>query len=233
MALPCIDQRAKVWLVDTSVSAPESDFEVLSEAEREAAARLVQPGRRNQYRMAHLWFRRLLAQHLGQAPASLTLQAGPQGKPFLPRFARCQFNLSHSGNWALIGISSAPTLAGLGVDLEVLRVIDLLPELCAQVLTPQESTFLMRLSPHERSAGFLRIWVCKEAALKAIGQGLAIPPLRVQTDPEHAQGQALIGQGACLQRVQVYTMTHPQGLVLALALALALDDRAQKKATEW
>jgi 4'-phosphopantetheinyl transferase len=39
----------------------------------------------------------------------------------------------------------------------------------------EETSELLRMEPHERSAGFLRCWTRKEAVVKAIGCGLSLP----------------------------------------------------------
>jgi 4'-phosphopantetheinyl transferase len=79
------------------------------------------------------------------------------------------FNLSHSHNLALCGVARS----AIGVDLEQLRPLDNALNLAQRFFAPAESARLEQLTPGELASGFFRHWVCKEAYVKAIGQGLA------------------------------------------------------------
>src|SRR2546429_9593787 len=47
-------------------------------------------------------------------------------------------------------------------------------------LSPAEQATLRRLPERDQTPEFLRMWVCKEAVLKATGHGLRIPPDQVE-----------------------------------------------------
>lgn len=158
-----------------SLSAPPTAEQAawLSPAEHERAQRFVFERDRRRYLAAHCALRERLARHTGIASASLRLDAAPDGKPFLLDRPGCRFNLSHSGDWALIGISDG---GELGVDVEALRPIDDAFAMAASVFTPREQEALVRAPRLARDATFLRGWTRKEACVKAVGAGLRINP---------------------------------------------------------
>ncbi len=94
---------------------------------------------------------------------------GPHGKPTLPPgYGNLHFSVSHCAGRALLGLSSAP----IGVDIQSLPS-PRTAELCATALHPREQLELALLRQHRRASAFGRLWVRKEAYLKALGTGLA------------------------------------------------------------
>jgi 4'-phosphopantetheinyl transferase len=75
------------------------------------------------------------------------------------------FNISHSGDWALIAVADAP----VGVDLERPRRFRNPTGLARRLCTPRE---LDSVRGGEDQTGLLRLWVRKEAVAKADGSGL-------------------------------------------------------------
>ena len=143
---------------------------VLDATERVRAERFAFPLLRRRYRVAHAVLRCTLGHWMGQAPAGLRFEFGPQGKPTLP--GGPAFNLSHSANRLLLGI----TVTGrLGIDMEILRPIDELEAMARQNFAADECAAVMACPHAERSRVFLNIWTRKEALIKAVGGGLSIP----------------------------------------------------------
>ncbi len=136
--------------------------------------------------------RGLLAQTLGIPPETIAFTYNDRGKPQLaPGLASqpLEFNLSHSQNLVLYGFSTQP----LGVDLEHLNQDRQGVTIARRFFSPSEVAVLESFgdSPEERShqqQAFLRHWVCKEAYVKATGQGLAqdLRSIAVSFQP-HAQ----------------------------------------------
>ena len=101
----------------------------------------------------HLWrlapspgaLRRVLAVYLDSEPRRIRLERGEHGKPRLAGAeGRLRFNLSHSGEIALVAVSGE---FEVGVDVE-------------------------RVRP-KREEAFYRRWACHEAHVKCLGVGLA------------------------------------------------------------
>jgi 4'-phosphopantetheinyl transferase len=147
---------------------------VLDAAERERAARFVFERDRVRYLAAHVGMRHILARYLGAAPAELAFSEGLHGRPQLAGAwaGDLEFNLSHSGELALVAV----TLHGpLGVDVEALRPMPDWRELAERYFTPEECAALVAAGA-DPQVEFLRCWVRKEAALKSTGIGLSEEP---------------------------------------------------------
>jgi 4'-phosphopantetheinyl transferase len=151
---------------------------LLSEDELARRERFKFARDREQYVICRGMLRVVLADALGVLPAALSampqaLRFGynPHGKPYLapqcnPR--GLHFNMSHSGEWAVIVISHS---GEIGVDIEQVRPLNYL-ELAQIVFSPHEQATL-RATPVERQqAAFFNGWTRKEAFIKAKGAGL-------------------------------------------------------------
>lgn len=154
----------------------------LSPAERERADRYRRPGDRQGFILTRSWLRRLAGAYLGLAPEGLQFQVSPQGKPFLAG-SPLRFNLSHSGDWALLAFSRDRPL---GIDLEVHRPVSVLG-LAKRFFQASEWTQLQGLSGDWQRQVFFDYWTAKEAYLKATGEGLGALS-RVEIDAAQLPG---------------------------------------------
>ena len=116
VALPPLLHDVKLWLVDLDTPLDDLAQSWLSPNEHARASRFVFRRDADRYRAAHVHLRQLLWQHC-RWPALAEFAIGTHGKPR----AECEFNLSHSDGHGLIGICES---AQIGVDVEVLRVVD-------------------------------------------------------------------------------------------------------------
>lgn len=107
---------------------------------------------RNRSLVAHTIVKIILTEHLGEAPVILRDKFG---KPYLQQ-GNCHFNLSHTKEWAFLGIHSRP----IGVDIEAKN-------------TPIESDFWVSIQEKSimKDRDLITLWCAKEALLKAIGLG--------------------------------------------------------------
>jgi 4'-phosphopantetheinyl transferase len=141
---------------------------------------------------------RILASYLG-ASAEIALTVAPGGKPRLASAPeRLSFNLSHSGDLALLVI--APGGVEVGVDVERMRPRRDLARLAARWLPHADAIAVATAHEAEQEAAFYAAWTRHEARVKCTGAGLAGPepgpdvhawPL--QTDPGYAAAVALAG----------------------------------------
>lgn len=177
--------NVNLWLCDDkSVQDPRvlaSYQDWLSVAERERYERFRFAALRHQFLVSRALLRWVLAQYTGLAPASLVFAANAWGKPHLDvsDTAAPLFNLSHTTGLIVLAVTettwteTAPLM--LGVDVERLdRVVDA-SKLATRYFSPLESETLCALPAELQRASFFDFWTLKEAYIKAVGMGLAIP----------------------------------------------------------
>jgi phosphopantetheinyl transferase len=118
----------------------------LPPAERERAAGLRRPEARERWVAARWALRTVLGHYLEQEPGEIELRFGERGKPMLPPpEAPLRFNLSHSGEQALIAVVSEREV---GVDVQRIG---------------------------SRPAEYYAAWTRREAIAKCLGVGLWAP----------------------------------------------------------
>lgn len=163
----------EVWRVDLDREPLADELQMLDDQERTRAARFAFDGLRRRYRAGHVALRGLLARHNASDPAALRFERGVHGKPRLTGRANTPaFNLSDSDDIALIAL--APE-GDIGVDVETLKPVTDAIELAALHFCEREAAWLGAAPRALRDRAFLRVWVVKEACLKAIGSGLSLP----------------------------------------------------------
>ena len=164
----------EVWLIELAASAAlvERAYNGLPPDARTRAKSFRTPEMQRRHILAHSALRSLLAQKLNCVPQEITFQSGTHGKPSLstPHHPLLHFNLSHSGELALVAISEA---AEVGVDIEHIRPIRDPFALAKRFFTPGEQNELSAVPPEQQLNCFFRLWTQKEALLKATGQGIA------------------------------------------------------------
>ncbi len=144
----------------------------LSAAERDRASRFVLESQVDRYTTCRAAVRQILGQYLGRRPEKIQIEIRPDGKPVLADDANrlgLQFNLSHSGDLALLGIAWG---VEVGVDVERLRAISGFDRMVQRCLERTEREQVLRSPPADRVRHFLRFWTHKEAYLKMFGVGL-------------------------------------------------------------
>lgn len=92
------------------------------------------------------------------------------GKPYIVSDSEplLKYNLSHSGDWVLCGISDSE----IGVDIE--RVDNCMDGIAERFFTAEEQEYIRKRSKDDLE-GFYQIWCAKECYMKWTGKGLAIP----------------------------------------------------------
>jgi 4'-phosphopantetheinyl transferase len=151
----------------------------LPTAERERAARLRVPLARERWVAARWALRDVLAHCLDEDPVAIELRIAPGGKPMLADpTGPLRFNLSHSGELALVAVAWEREV---GVDVERIAPRRDLVALALRGLDPAVASRVAMTPPERRPAAFYAAWSRREAIAKCHGTGLGAPP------PEEAE----------------------------------------------
>jgi 4'-phosphopantetheinyl transferase len=161
----------QLWVAELDTTAGETGrrLAATTPAERERASLFWRREDAERYLSAHGALRLILSNALSCDPHALHFGTGENGKPFLDD-RRLDFNLSHSGDIALIAVAWKRQV---GVDIEQLRPLADLGALTARVCNERERATLAGLAEAHRERAFFALWTRKEALAKATGQGIA------------------------------------------------------------
>ncbi|MEH1767420.1 4'-phosphopantetheinyl transferase HetI [Nostoc sp.] len=164
-----------VWRID--LNQPESQLQnlaaTLSSDEMARAERFYFQEHRQRFIAGRGILRTILGRYLGIKPSQVEFNYQQRGKPVLAdTFADSglEFNLSHSQG---LGLCAVNCTRPIGVDLEYIRLMSDIEALAKRFFLPREYEKLRSLSPNQQQEVFFRYWTCKEAYLKATGDGLS------------------------------------------------------------
>jgi 4'-phosphopantetheinyl transferase len=175
LALP--KDEVHLWRVDLeAIGDAESHWqEVLSSDELTRAASFHFFRDRQRFVAARACLRIILASYLRMDPGSLSFSYSKREKPSLGAAfgnSNVTFNVSHSGEIALIGITRGREI---GIDVEKPRSDSDLEAIARRFFSVHEQSQLAALPLEEKVAAFFRCWTRKEAYIKATGDGLSLP----------------------------------------------------------
>ncbi|HZQ06506.1 MAG TPA: 4'-phosphopantetheinyl transferase superfamily protein [Anaerolineae bacterium] len=167
------EHEIHLWRVPLNVDAAQQDtmHTQFSPDETERAARFHFERDRTRFIVAHAALRQILARYTRKNPNALSFRVGAYGKPTLAFETDIQFNLSHSGNLALIALTRG---RAIGVDVESIRDNFDPLALATRFFSPPEIEDLRACDPATRTAQFFTLWTRKEAFIKAVGHGLSL-----------------------------------------------------------
>ncbi|QJW88008.1 4'-phosphopantetheinyl transferase superfamily protein [Spirosoma taeanense] len=213
---------AEIVLVRIPISDLESVvsnlFSLLQPDELIRASRFLQEKDRLRFGITRAITRLLLSRIVNQRPSQIQfITSGAYTKPRLGNSSDVRFNVSHSGNWAVIAIARD---SEVGVDVEQIK-----PELAFQDIVPETFSTAERhwieTTSNARERFFV-LWTRKEALLKAMGIGIheAIPLLPV-LDGSHRTESALSGLHGDW-RVESFTLAVNYPATVAYTLVPAL-----------
>lgn len=142
------------------------------ERARQARFRFARDQRR--YLVTRALVRTALSRYAAVRPQDWTFSAGAHGRPAITGplpVPALEFNVSHSADLVMLGVTSGRTL---GIDVESFEARDADIAGLDRYFAPQESVALLALAPLERRRRFFELWTLKESYIKARGMGLAI-----------------------------------------------------------
>lgn len=179
-------------VVAARLSAVDSGLaDLLSDAERNRAAKMADAGRRERFVAGRILLRLHAGRLTGAAPRALRADywcpsCGTRGDGAhgAPRYrvaghpVPVRLSLSRSRDWCLLVGSWDAGVAGLGVDLQDVESAGF-EDFPAFALTPAELRLLAGHPIGSTARAQARFWTRKEAVLKALGCGLDTEPADV------------------------------------------------------
>ncbi|MCX5169129.1 4'-phosphopantetheinyl transferase family protein [Streptomyces antibioticus] len=177
-----------VWWAGSN-AAHEGLLPLLDPVERGRHEATVRPADRARFLVGCALSRLVLGELLGLPPARVPLRrvcprcGGPHGKPRLDTPGSAgpyDFSVTHSGE--IIGVAVCRG-AEVGLDVEEADGPVDVALAARTALAAPELAALNALPPADRKAAFLRTWTRKEAVLKALGVGLALPLRDLRLSP--------------------------------------------------
>ncbi|MBG1267068.1 4'-phosphopantetheinyl transferase HetI [Nostoc sp. WHI] len=173
--LTLLSDEIHLWRIE--LDQPETQLQhfrkTLSSDEIARAERFYFQQHRQHFIVGRGILRTILGHYLNIKPSQVQFNYQHRGKPVLAdTFADTglAFNLSHSQG---LGLCAVNFNHQIGVDLEYIRPMSDLEALAKRFFLPREYEMLRSLSPNQQQEVFFRYWTCKEAYLKATGDGLS------------------------------------------------------------
>jgi 4'-phosphopantetheinyl transferase len=210
---------AELWLVDLDAYARDEALNGLAAEEHARAARMVFQRDARRYLAGRHALRRVLADALDRSSADLVIESDAFGKPHLVSSSGIQFNVSHSAQVALIGVSRKYPI---GVDIEMIRTLPDADALSRSYFTDEERAEWSSAEP-PGDVAFLSCWTRKEACLKALGIGLSGCPRTFNAGCAPELRRISIPLGTQRYAVTVHSPEIAWTAVAAVALAESED----------
>jgi 4'-phosphopantetheinyl transferase len=172
------EHEAHVWRVIVPGALPRAWLDALSPDERDTLHRFRRDADGVRFATGRAAVRLLLGMYLGCPARAIVFDrtcrhcGANHGKPRVANLEQLDFNLSSSGQVALIAVARG---CEVGVDVEAIPRGDP-AEVAELALSPAEyRSFVVDVSP-ERASEPVQTWCYKEAVLKATGLGLGLDP---------------------------------------------------------
>lgn len=194
-----------LWRIDTSEDGADPDRcrTLLNEAQQARVAALRHDAHRARYTRALAGLNRVLAAYLDRPPEQIRVERHPTGKPYLDGAdGWLSFSFSHSGELALVALSTGPD-AALGVDCEWIRPRGNLLMIARRLFEPETVAELEAAPESERLERFHIAWTALEADVKCDGRGLFRPRPPGTAAPEIAHVIPAPGYIAAVARARL------------------------------
>jgi 4'-phosphopantetheinyl transferase len=167
----CVLQTNQIDLWVYPLHDENIDTSLLNAREKDRANRFYFAKHRRRFTNAHRVLRQILSRYLNTSPCQLEFIEGNKGKPALLNHQHLQFNLSHSGDTAVLAVSETYPM---GVDIEHFSARPYY-DLGRHLFSARENESLQGVNSCMTALTFFNIWVQKEALIKACGMGMSYP----------------------------------------------------------
>ena len=162
-----------IWFVSLRQSDAQAAkmYTLLSEDERERVQKFCIDRARKHYCISRGSLRTILGRYTDNNPSAVRFNYSEFGKPSIDS-EHIQFNVSHSGDVALIGVTKKHEI---GIDVELIRNVKNASSIVMRYFSPRERSHYQCVPATEKLLAFYNGWTRKEAFTKAVGQGLYFP----------------------------------------------------------
>jgi 4'-phosphopantetheinyl transferase len=175
--LMLVEKDIHIWQADLDLTIIDIQklYRTLSIDERVRAERFRFEKDRRRFIARRGILRTILGSYLAVKAGELPLCQRKNGKPEIAdRFGEgtLHFNLSHSNGIALFAFARD---SEVGVDIEYKRDIPEMEQIVERFFSKRENEVFRSLSACQKRDAFFNCWTCKEAFVKALGEGLSWP----------------------------------------------------------
>lgn len=164
------ETRIDLWQFSLKNELPNAT-QILNAEERARTEQFYFSRHQRRFSTGRATLRIILARYLNTSPERLEFSYNAQGKPTVINFANLHFNLSHSGDLALLAIGKR---FPMGVDIEKYSARPY-EGIAKSLFSEQELEEFSKIPLALKPAVFFHIWSQKEAFIKACGLGLSYP----------------------------------------------------------
>lgn len=168
----CILNEARIDLWQFSLANElENTAQLLNAEEQARADQFLFSRHKRRFSTARATMRIILARYLNSSPEHIEFHYNAHGKPEILHAAKLQFNLSHSGDLALLAVGKG---FPMGVDIEKYSARPY-KGIAKSLFSEQEYEEFIKVPQALKPAIFFHVWAQKEAFIKACGLGLSYP----------------------------------------------------------
>lgn len=199
-----------LWVVRHDDGATRDDagfMDSLSVSEVAQFNRFRNQRDRDNRTLARAALRSLLGTYLDTEPPRVAIRVDAHGKP---RVDGIECNCSHAPSLTLIAIAADP----VGVDIEPVCAAADIASIRDRFMNDLDQSHVTAMPAREASIEMLKLWVVKEACLKAIGVGLSLDPRELRIRQESAS-QFCVNHGC--GDLQVRSIETISGHIAAVA----------------
>jgi 4'-phosphopantetheinyl transferase len=168
----CVLNESRIDLWQFSLEHDlQSAEHILNADEKARAARFYFDKHRRRFATTRAAVRIILARYLNIAPEHLEFTYTNHGKPSVVNSQKLQFNLSHTGDTALLAVGKGYPV---GVDIEQYSARPY-EGIAKNLFSEKELADLHKAPASLKPALFFHVWAQKEAFIKISGLGLSYP----------------------------------------------------------
>lgn len=164
------DSRIDLWQFSLKQELNHAE-QLLNSDELSRANRFYFNHHKRRFSTARGTLRIILARYLNEPPERLEFSYNAHGKPDVINNQKLQFNISHSGDLALLAVGKR---FPMGIDIEYYSARPY-EGIAKNLFSDSELTDFLKTPNPLKPAVFFHIWAQKEAFIKACGLGLSYP----------------------------------------------------------